>query len=419
MYMYFFMRVSTDVAIFNFLLDLTKTDILFVKILQAVSYSYKCIDDDMQKEITKYTDSVPYTEDDIDQQSLQEVSKNGFTFVYDSPIKSGMISLVYLIHHVDTQEEYILKLKRRNIHQKLDTCISNMQTLLKTICYVTQWWWNIDITNTIERHLLLLNEQLDFKKEIHNTESMYSNFEHIHYVRIPKIYPTDFTCSSNYIIMECLQGRHLSQLTHEEYPIYCDLVAKMGCVSLFVHGESHGDFHAGNLIFMYNELDEQNETVPEYQIGVIDFGLTIKITDRIKDAMIYAATNYRNVTHIPTIIKKYLDATLQPEGIIDFLPAESKNKILAELENSLRMLAIDKINCSQEHFYKSFQVINENLVSNLVDKYDIKMTDDFIKVQVASSMSNGLLMQLCDGDYNKQVDKTMKELFHLDFFTDE
>ena len=219
--------------------------------------------------------------------------------------------------------------------------------------------------------------------------------------------------------MEYIEGRHFSQLLQNEYKYYCGLVAKMGCTSMFVHGESHGDFHAGNLIFIHNDNDKQSETCPEYQIGVIDFGLTIKLTDKIRDVMMYAAINYRNPKEVSTIVKKYLNATLEPENIIDMLPQKSKTNILSELEAILHKLGKNEINCSQQHFYKSFQVINDNLVCNIVDKYDIKMTDDFVKLQVASSMSNGLIMQLCDGDYNKQMDETVKELFHLDLFVDD
>ncbi len=414
-----FVTVTLETSMFTFLFDLAKSDILFVKILQAVSYSYDFMDEKMHRKITAYTDNAPYDDNDIDNESLLDIYKNGFELVDSEPKKSGMISLVYLIRHKITNKEYILKVKRKDIDEKLDTCVFNMRGLLRCISFVTNFWFRIDITNTIERHLELLREQLDFNREIENTKSMYSNFEHIYYVKIPKIYEEYRKLNSNYIIMEYIEGRHFSQLLQSEYTHYCDLVAKMGCTSLFVHGESHGDFHAGNLLFIRNDVEKQSDTCPEYQIGVIDFGLTIKLTNKIRDVMLYAAINYRNPKEVSNIVKRYLNATLQPENVVDMLPEKAKANIITELENIIHKLGKDEINCSQEHFYKSFQVINDNLVCNVADKYDIKMTDDFVKLQVASSMSNGLIMQLCDGDYNKQMDKTVKELFHLDLFIED
>ena len=414
---YICIHQNNEIFISNILTNLANTDVLFVKILQAVSYSYDFINKDIHEKITDFTDNAPYTEEDVDNSVILHVEHLGFTFCDAYPIKSGMISLIYLIK--DSEDKpYILKMKRYDIEERLEICITNMRLILYFISLVTNIWFNIDITNTIDRHLLLLKEQVDFKNEIKNTKSIAENFQYIDYVKIPIIYDDSESNNENCIIMEFIQGRHLSQIKEHEYDVYCDLVAKMGMTSLFIHGESHGDLHPGNILFIHNDISNKEEDTPEYQIGLIDFGLTIKISSRMMDTMTYAALNYRKKHESSTIVHKYLNATLEPENIINDIHPDAKDRILSELESILTNISENNINCSQEQFYKSFQILNNNLVCNVSEKYDIKMTDDFVKIQVASSMSNGMAMKLCKGDYNKQMDKTVAELFHLDLLDD-
>ena len=74
----FSLRTNTfEECVFTFLFDLAKSDILFVKILQAVSYSYDFMDENMHRKITTYTDNAPYDDNDIDIESLHDIYNNG------------------------------------------------------------------------------------------------------------------------------------------------------------------------------------------------------------------------------------------------------------------------------------------------------------------------------------------------------
>lgn len=54
---------------------LAKKNILYVKMFQAISLNNNLIDGAMNNELLKYTDSAPYTDEDIDEDLLCEIIK--------------------------------------------------------------------------------------------------------------------------------------------------------------------------------------------------------------------------------------------------------------------------------------------------------------------------------------------------------
>ena len=56
-----------------------------------------------------------------------------FTFVHDKPFRSGMISLIYMLRHKESGEQYILKMKRKLIKEKLDKSIYRMSLFFQII----------------------------------------------------------------------------------------------------------------------------------------------------------------------------------------------------------------------------------------------------------------------------------------------
>ena len=131
---WWFMKNDYGAFIRNTTMTLVKTDVLFVKIIQALSNSHELLDKEMDNELIRYTDRVPYNEEDCNRDIIQYIkTKTPFTFVHDTPFRSGMISLIYMLRHKHTGERYILKMKRKLIKEKLDKSIYRMSSLLSII----------------------------------------------------------------------------------------------------------------------------------------------------------------------------------------------------------------------------------------------------------------------------------------------
>ena len=111
-------HTNNNTIFIDMLLEIAKTDIIFVKVLQAIAFNGNFIDKNIHDQITQFSDNVPYDTSDIDYNVIMKMFTNTpFTFADPScmPIRSGMISLVYALKHKGTGENYIIKVKRKNI----------------------------------------------------------------------------------------------------------------------------------------------------------------------------------------------------------------------------------------------------------------------------------------------------------------
>ena len=405
----------------NTAIDLVSTDILFVKIIQAIANCRDLLDDATCSDLMQYTDRVPYTHEDYNREVISHIINNTpFMFVDDHPIRSGMVSLIFLMIHEESHELYILKMKRRMIKERLHESVSRMSSMLKLISSVVFWWSKIDLSEIFDKHLTVLESQLDFKQEAENTRIFYNNFQHIDYVKIPMVVQEETPLNNEYIIMEYIEGLSFSSLPESLYITYAKMLTKMGITCVLINGTAHGDLHAGNIIFIENSDEKcQMENVPKFQIGIVDFGLIIKISQKIRDALQFAGMNYRRSGKMVEVARTYLNVTLDPSNFLDTIDKESSDFIVNEVARLMTDTMRDDSTLSQGKVYQSFQIVNKYIHDVLAPNNKIKLDRDFASMQVALSMSNGVTMQLCENDFNRQVADSMDELFHTDLFEND
>ena len=186
----------------------------------------------MNSELLKYTDSAPYTYDDINEDLLREIEKEYYLRAENDiiPIKSGMISLVYKLRNIDGGD-VILKVKRKDIDAKLEDAIEKLLFFIKIISIIQQFN-TLDIPNVIRKNIGLLRQQLDFQEEVKNTLEMSENCKNLKYIKIPKIYEEVTNKYVDAIMMEYIDGLHISKLDDADYNEYAKLVMKYGFVSI-------------------------------------------------------------------------------------------------------------------------------------------------------------------------------------------
>ena len=116
----------------NITTRLASKNILYVKFFQAISLNNNFIDGAMNQELIKYTDSVPYSSDDIDWEVIMNLKTvYGIDFLQNTtPINSGMISLVYKMNDGIQNQEIVVKIKRVGIEEKLNDAIEKMKFMI-------------------------------------------------------------------------------------------------------------------------------------------------------------------------------------------------------------------------------------------------------------------------------------------------
>ena len=400
--------------------SLVKTDVLFVKIIQSLAHSNHLIDDDTNNALVRYTDRVPYSHLDLNHDIVNHIKYNTpYTFVDVKPFRSGMISLIYKIDHVETHKRYILKVKRNNIDKRLKSSVQSMSAFLSILSSVIYWWSKIDIREPIEKHMSVLEEQLDFQQEKDNTKLFHNNFQYIDYVKIPEIVEEEKPFNNDYIIMEHIQGKSFDEVDNKLYDKYAGLVTKMALNCIIVNGTIHGDLHAGNIIFIENNDNTvEQEKIPKYQIGVIDLGLVVKVPSKLQDLTHFALMNFQKQNKLSEISERYLRTTLYPSDFLDTLNEKDQQYIIRNVTDLLAETLADGNTISQIKVYNSFQCVNTYIQNVIAHDYKVKLDKDVVSMQVAVSMSNGVTMQLSNNDLNLQLKNAANEMFHIDLFED-
>ena len=407
----------------NIAYKLAKVNILCVKIFQAISLN---IDKSINDELIKYTDHVPYSfYEDIDFDTLINITSQERLYInIDKPLASGMISIVYkaLIQKPEKNEQLykIIKIKRKNIEQKLDESIKNMEFLIKAftgfISFLSYFNPNLQINDfnigvELHKNIDLIKEQLDFNKEVDNMKDMKELYKNNDYIKIPEVFENITKQYPNIILMEYIDGITVSNVEETDYEIYAKQVFTFSFSSLLIKGTIHGDLHPGNILFIKEKRENDR---PIYKLGIIDFGLVYKLDEQFK--------NKFAELFIDIYIKPVIEVA--PEVLICgiFEPIESINALPEKHKQHIIQLMAELID---ETFHKSKRggliniidfilKINDYFNENNLKEYNIRISKNFLKVQMVMAMSQGIGIMLCKERNIEMINQVIKEIFHLD-----
>ena len=384
----------------NIATSLTKENILYTKMFQSVALNH-LVDNIINNEILKYTDSAPYTEDDVDYEifkKLQEYLEIDLENL-PQPINSGMISLVYkmkLNEEYKSESSYaIVKIKRKNIEHRLYDGIDKLR-FFGWICSFIPFLRMMHIPVILEKMCANLNDQLDFQKEIKHILETREACKHMDYIKVPNV----FMKIDNAIIMEYLEGVPITKVNKSDYEMYGKMIIKYAFASFF-HGIAHGDLHSGNILFMKEQ--------EQLKIGIIDFGLMVRLDENVKK-------NISNVfpdlfTKSGAYLAKKIFVNLVEHD--EFFHSVSEKEIdeMCELGGKL----IDEFKEHKKSFYESVSEIILYL-NRCIEKKNGKINDDYAKLQIAFAMTHGLSLELFKDNYINCMNEVMNELFHYNVF---
>jgi len=397
---------------------LTEKNVLYVKMFQAFALNKNLIDETINKEIIKYCDCVPYTNDDIDLKTIYSIADKYNLDFEDpdkkNPINSGMISLVFKLKSKDNGKIFILKLKRQYIDYKLNEGIERFKFLSWIISFIP-WFNTLEIPLLFNKNIEILKEQLDFKSEIKNTIQMKDACKFNNFIKIPEIVEGVNSLFPNAILMEYIDGCHLSKVDPSDYYQFAKLVFKYGCINIVSHGLFHGDLHSGNILFIKNK--EETIDIPKYQIGIIDFGIVMRINEDCKKGFFKIFTELFTSDPREFAILIF-DNLLEPKGILNELPNEHKTNILNIIEKLIYPLIKKNKKMDQSAFFEFIINFNDYLSSENLKRYGIRVNDEFIKMQMGIAMAHGISIVLCKDNVMEMVKEVLNEIFHLDVMMD-
>ena len=391
---------------------LAQINILYVKAFQAIALNNNFIDDKLNKHLLRFTDNAPWTIKDINIPVLVDicekynlVMENG----YETPINSGMISLVFKAYHRGTMAPMIIKMKRVNIDHQLNDAIENLRTVLYFLSFIPLFD-KYRLAELVNKNMDLIRQQTDFMEEVKNTNTMKENCKRLKYVKIPTINKEVTEKYPDCILMEYINGVKITEILETDYDGFAKQVLKLGVVTTLIHGFAHGDLHGGNILFIKDADDEKYK----YKLGIIDFGIVYNIDPEYRHLLFEVATKALDTPAIEMATKLLNSSMIDPPNIFQQIPAVHRDNIIQFTSKILDETIHQSKQACQAQVYRFLKMITEYLNTADIADIGIRPSDNLIKTQMVLAMAHGVTMTLCRGDFIPFAEKVMNELFHTD-----
>ena len=392
-------------------LGLSSINILCVKIFQAFALNNSLIDEKTNNKLLQFTDNAPWNYSDIELYDLIEISdkynlqlKSG----YEIPINAGMISLVFKAYKNDNSSEpVIIKMKRKNIQEKLDDAIDNLLFSMYLLSFIPVFN-KYQLAEVVNKNIEIIRHQTNFLEEVDNMTLIKNNCKHLKYVKIPSANRAVTEEYPNCIMMDFIEGIKINEIQKEDYEGFAKQVMKFGFVTSIVHGVTHGDLHGGNILFIKDKNDEKYP----YKIGVIDFGIIYKLESKYKDLVFEILTQIFDLPPRESSIKLLNSGIIDPPNILQQIPKYDYENIIAFTTEIIDETINTSKKANQIQIYKFILKLKEYLSNSVLSKIGIRPSDNFVKTQLVLAMSHGVTLTLCNDDFIGLADKVINELFH-------
>jgi len=390
---------------------LASINILYVKIFQAFALNNSLIDDNINNKLLSFTDNAPWDYSDIELASLVKIAdkydlqlKHG----YETPINSGMISLVFKIYKKNG-EPVIVKMKRKNIKEKLDIAINNLLFFMYILSFIPVFN-KYKLADVVNKNIEIIRHQTNFLEEIDNMDKIREKCKHLKYVKIPKANRQITEEFSDLIVMDYIEGIKVNQVKECDSESFVKLIMKFGIVTTVIHGVTHGDLHSGNILFIKDEKDSKYP----HKIGVIDFGIIYEVGSEYKDLLFDVFTQMFEIEPRECAEKILNSGIVEPKGIFKQIPKEHYNNIVTFLEEILKETISKSKKANQIQIYRFLKKLNDYLSKKEMSDIGIRPSDDFVKSQLVVAMAHGVTLSLCKNDFITLIDKVLNELFHTE-----
>ena len=405
--------INRDFTLFieRLAIGLSSINILCVKIFQAIALNNSLIDESTNNKLLQFTDNAPWNYSDVELHNLHEISKKynlQLKFGYEVPINSGMISLVFKAFKKDElNQPVIIKMKRKNIQEKLDDAIENLLFGIKLLSFIPIFN-KYDLSKIVNKNVDIIRSQTNFLEEVDNMTRIKNNCKNLKYVKIPSANRAVTEEYPNCILMDYIEGIKITQIQKEDYDGFAKQVMKFGFVTSIVHGVTHGDLHGGNILFIKDNNDERYP----YKIGVIDFGIVYDLDSKFKGIIFEILTEMFQSSPRESAIKMLNSGIIDPPNILQQIPKNDYEKILSFATEIIDETINASKKANQIQIYKFILKLKEYLSNSVLSEIGIRPSDNLVKTQLVLAMSHGVTLTLCNDDFIGLADKVINELFH-------
>jgi ubiquinone biosynthesis protein len=248
----------------------------------------------------------------------------------------------------------------------------------------------IDARGLVDEFARSIRQELDYRLEARNAERFRHDFAGHPHVHVPRVY-WSYT-RARVLTLEFLEGTQLADVDHLHYGVderrrLATVIAEAWMTMIFKNGFFHGDPHPANILVL----------APD-QIGLVDFGLTGKLTedDLTKATRLFIDVANENVDALP---RRLADLGVQ-------YPRELEEQFRAELRElfyryyGASLAEIDPLQVIREvfaliyslnlHLPTRFMILDKAIAT--LASVGAELYPDFNVFEVAKPYARGLLI---------------------------
>ncbi len=230
-----------------------------------------------------------------------------FSYFSETPLGAASLSQVHAARLAATGEAVVVKIQRPGIQALVDTDIDLLSRFIPLLERHVVELRHLNLHSIVEEFYKTIRMEMDFKREMHNTQKFHKIFADDPTVKIPLIYKE--LCTDKVLVMEELKGVKIDQvdelvrLGYDRDALSKSLVALLS-KQIFTHGIYNGDVHAGNILVM-----------PGPTIGLFDFGMVRTIDPETQKLMIdlFVAVVTKDAIRMSRILVAYTEPGHQPD----------------------------------------------------------------------------------------------------------
>ena len=326
-----------------------RINVVATKVFQAVAVRY------LGRSLEVNIDQVPYTNDEVQVPVVDGVEVG-------EVIGSGMVAVVFA--GTTSTGKVVLKVKRRHIATRIDSGLRDARRIL----WLMQWIPSLRVLGLESVHAEvreMLHSQLDFAQEVRNQTEYRGMFSSDSSVVVPRV--LEELCTEDMIVMERLTGTRAPTHRSESAEAIASAIA-----ASIIKGIVHADLHVGNVIFM------------DARVGIIDFGLMLRLSDTELDAYtsIFTAGVSREFT---VAADNALRFYIEPPKAMANLPAMDQLKLSNEVAKLYEKAVTDR---------KQFGVADVLALAALVRPHGMSIAPIFYKTMMSMAAGDLLMKDL-------------------------
>ncbi len=350
---------------------------LLVKLGQFLSTRADILPKVFLEEIEDLVDRVPSFPWEKAKRILEEEWSSDYKDVIkdlsERPVASASIGQVYKANLL-SGEEVAIKIRRPNIRKIIKADFQALRIVFWLIDKFTSYGNQLDLGRLYEEVRSVIEDELDFKKELKNGLHFQDRYKDSPGYRVPN-YVSEWS-TKKVLVMEWMEGARITNLSYiEEKGIdrreLARQLLKGYLEQLLQEGQFHADPHSGNILI------QENGT-----IVFIDFGMVGHIEAR--DAL----SIRKLITGI--VLSQYQDVTDALEELRFLLPDSDKKQIEKALQTLVTLFVEQDLTMMDEDTAE--QVLRE--VQTLVNKQPIQLPSEFAFLGRAISTIVGILYTL-------------------------